>query len=501
MRTLFITFLLLILVATGFTKTAEEWKSRSVYQIITDRFAKTDADSTACSDLTKYCGGTFKGIQNNLDYIQGMGFDAIWISPVVANTPDGYHGYWASDLYSINEKFGTAEELKELTEECHNRDIWIMVDVVANHMGYVDNFDYTEIIPFNDAKYYNPYRSCDDIDYKHQPDVEVCWLSGLPDLDQNHPFVRQTLIEWAKDFVNTYHIDGLRIDTIPHVSKGFWAEFSEAVGVYTLGEVLNMDLHYLAGYQGSVDAVLNYALYSTLNFAFQDNGTMNSIQQYYRDAYETWPDITTLGNFVNNHDNPRYLSKNSELQGFKSALAFSLSSVGIPIVYYGDEQAFSGGQDPLNREALWTDMNADSDIYNYLKTLNQFRKSTEFHLHDQIERYVDDNFYAFSRGNALFTFTNSLETQTRTITDHPYQEGAQICNIFKPDDCVEVKDGEVQVTLVNGEVKIFSPQGNSKESPSCHAQQRLKKNLGTLAKEATFLAQSVLGDADSMLLN
>lgn len=323
---------------------------------------------------------------------------------------------------------------------------------------------------------------------------------SLPDLDQNHPFVRQTLIEWAKDFVNTYHIDGLRIDTIPHVSKGFWAEFSEAVGVYTLGEVLNMDLHYLAGYQGSVDAVLNYALYSTLNFAFQDNGTMNSIQQYYRDAYETWPDITTLGNFVNNHDNPRYLSKNSELQGFKSALAFSLSSVGIPIVYYGDEQAFSGGQDPLNREALWTDMNADSDIYNYLKTLNQFRKSTEFHLHDQIERYVDDNFYAFSRGNALFTFTNSLETQTRTITDHPYQEGAQICNIFKPDDCVEVKDGEIQVTLVNGEVKIFSPQGNSKEDPSCHVQQRLKKNLGTLAKEATFLAQSIMGDADSMLL-
>ena len=156
---------LFLSVTLVFSKTAEEWKSRSVYQIITDRFAKTDGDSTPCSDLTKYCGGTFKGIQNNLDYIQGMGFDAIWMSPVVANTPDGYQGYWASDLYNINEKFGTAEELKELVEECHNRDIWIMVDIVANHMGYVDDFNFQEIIPFNDIKYYNPYRSCDDIDF------------------------------------------------------------------------------------------------------------------------------------------------------------------------------------------------------------------------------------------------------------------------------------------------------------------------------------------------
>ena len=85
---------------TIFSKTAEEWKSRVVYQIITDRFAKSDGDSTPCSDFTKYCGGTFKGIQNNLDYIEELGFNAIWISPVVANADNGYHGYWAKDLYS-----------------------------------------------------------------------------------------------------------------------------------------------------------------------------------------------------------------------------------------------------------------------------------------------------------------------------------------------------------------------------------------------------------------
>jgi alpha-amylase len=268
MNKLFSTFFFLLssslLLTSIYARTAEEWKSRSVYQIITDRFAKTDGDSTPCDDFGNYCGGTFKGILNNLDYIQGMGFDAIWISPIVANTPGGYHGYWTSNLYEINENFGTPEELIELIQTCHARDIWVMVDVVANHMGYVENEDFSSIVPFSDISYYNTYKHCDEIDFAHQPSVESCWLNGLPDLNQNNRFVRDTLLSWATDFVQAYDIDALRIDTVPHVSKDFWQDFSKAAGVYTIGEVLNFDLPYLASYQGSMDAVLNYALYSTL---------------------------------------------------------------------------------------------------------------------------------------------------------------------------------------------------------------------------------------------
>ncbi len=61
---------------------------------MTDRYSKTNGDTSSCSSLSNYCGGTFKGIENNLDYIKGMGFDAIWISPVVDNIANGYHGYW-----------------------------------------------------------------------------------------------------------------------------------------------------------------------------------------------------------------------------------------------------------------------------------------------------------------------------------------------------------------------------------------------------------------------
>jgi len=76
-------------------KDSDTWKQRSVYHIITDRFSQDPDTKEACADLSDYCGGTWKGIENNLKYIADMNFDAILISPVVENVDKGYHGYWA----------------------------------------------------------------------------------------------------------------------------------------------------------------------------------------------------------------------------------------------------------------------------------------------------------------------------------------------------------------------------------------------------------------------
>lgn len=80
----------------------EEWRKRTIYQLLTDRFARNDGQTYDCQNLGNYCGGGYKGIINNLDYIQGMGFDAIWISPIIDNRDGGYHGYWGRDLYKLN---------------------------------------------------------------------------------------------------------------------------------------------------------------------------------------------------------------------------------------------------------------------------------------------------------------------------------------------------------------------------------------------------------------
>lgn len=103
--------LILSLVLAG---TPEEWKSRTIYQLLTDRYSRGNGDTSDCPDLGQYCGGTFKGITDHLDYIKNLGFDAIWISPVVKNYQGAYHGYAAISLFELNPFFGTEDDLKTL---------------------------------------------------------------------------------------------------------------------------------------------------------------------------------------------------------------------------------------------------------------------------------------------------------------------------------------------------------------------------------------------------
>ena len=456
--------IIFVIATTTFAHSALEWESRSIYQILTDRFAKSNNDTTPCEDLRTYCGGTFQGITDNLDYIQGMGFNAIWISPVVINTPGGYHGYWAQDIYGVNPHFGTPEDLKTLVKRCHEKDIWVMVDVVANHMGYELNSSFSDFIPFNKAEYYN--NNTEDCSQANQTDLiqlDTCWLAQLPDLNQNNAFVRSQLLAWINNLVLTYDLDGIRIDTVAYVEKDFWREFSDAAGVFTIGEVLNGDVNFVSRYQGYVDGLLNYPLYFFIQRIFQQNTSMSGFAEFYNTA-SVFPDQKLLGNFVDNHDNARFLYSNSSHAAFRSALAFTITTIGIPIVYYGSELYYNGGNDPDNREVLWTNITERLDAYNFLAAINEFRKTSQFYKYDQIERHSDDSFYAFTRGEYFFAFTNSLETQERTMRNHPYSDGTTLCNVLSPSDCVTIENKQLIVSLKDGEVKVYSQNPTHKNA-------------------------------------
>ena len=117
-------------------RTTDQWRSRSIYQIVTDRFARTDGSTTDPCDTSQkmYCGGTWQGIVDHLDYIQGMGFSAIWISPVTeqidgsADGGEAYHGYYQRNLYGVNGHFGTPDDLKRLQHELDGRGMVSLVD-------------------------------------------------------------------------------------------------------------------------------------------------------------------------------------------------------------------------------------------------------------------------------------------------------------------------------------------------------------------------------------
>ena len=370
-----------------------------------------------------------------------MGFDAIWISPIVKNTEGSYHGYHLIDLYSLNPHFGTEQDFINFVTACHNKDIWVMLDVVANHVGPIGT-DYSQVNPFNKAEHYHDY--CDITDWGNQWQVENCRLSGLPDLKQENDWVAQTLINWIKDVIQKYNIDGIRIDTIVEVPKTFWDSFRAAAGVFQIGEAFNGDISYVADYQNHLDSVFNYPLYYTIQNSFC--GSFRNLEGYWFNSRPKYPAPAYVATFVENHDNPRFLNRCNDRSKFTNAAVFSLLWEGVPVFYYGGEQYYSGGADPNNREPLWDNYNTGTELYRLLGVTNNLRKSKKIWNYEVVQRYADDNFYAFTRGDVLACFTNTNSLQ-RSITYHEFSEGTMLCNVLYDGDCVTVSGGAITINM------------------------------------------------------
>lgn len=426
----------------------EEWKSRTIYELLTDRFARTGGDYRVGCDLSNYCGGTFQGIQQHLDYIAGMGFNAIWISPIVKNKDGSYHGYHAIDLYQINPHFGSANDLKELIKACHKKDIWIVLDAVPNHMA--PDFSIPSMNPFNRDEYY--HDNCDITDENNQQQRENCRLFGLPDLKQEHQFVREKYLEWIKDIVEEYDFDGVRYADVPYVPKWFWKEFSEAANTYTFGVVSSSNPTYIADYQRYMDGVGNYPLFYTIKDSFC-GGSLSKLEWYLFNQHTAYLNPKYNVNWADNHDNPRFLNWCNDKRLFRNALIFYFFYEGIPTFYYGDEQYFNGGNDPNNRENMFGFHDTQSEVYKMMKIANGVRRNYKAYDQDFVQRYADNYFYAYTRGNVLIAVSNVMSLQ-RSITYHPYSEGDKLCNKLKEGDCVTVTGGVIYVNM-EGEPKIY----------------------------------------------
>ena len=177
-----------------------------------------------------------------------------------------------------------------------------------------------------------------------------------------------------------------------------------------MGEVFNGSIDYVGGYSYFVTAVFNYPFFFTIRNVWQGGQSMYNIRSTLDAMKPKFKDLDALGIFVDNHDNARFLNGNHNTNRFKNALAFSLTFTGIPFVYYGDEQGYAGGNDPYCRETLWNDMNENSDLYKFIKTTVTARKAHKIWNQPHVERYVDDNFYAFTRGDVFIATTNTDNT-------------------------------------------------------------------------------------------
>ncbi|KAF8311727.1 glycoside hydrolase family 13 protein [Clavulina sp. PMI_390] len=477
--------------------TADQWRNRTIYQLLTDRFATTSGSTTASctSGYEGYCGGTWQGIINKLPYIKGMGFDAIWISPVTQQVSDptrGWTGYAQNNLYNVNTNFGSAQDLKNLAAALHSNNMYLMVDVVANHFGYDGDsatIDYSTMTPFNTASdFHTPI--CWIVDYTNQTEVEQCWLGDesypLPDVKTTLSSVRSTYASWIQSLISTYSIDGLRVDTVKHVEKDFWSAFQSAAGVYAVGEVADGDIDYVCPYQNYLNGLLNYPMYYQLTEFFEtSSATSDNLVSAFNYVNTQCVHPTFLGPFSENHDQPRFPSLNSDMSAAKNVIAWTMLADGMPIIYSGQEQHYNGGNDPYNREAIWlSGYNTSSELYIYITLMNKIRKLAiakapiSFTVWQSMIIYSDDHHVAVRKGDtgaqivAVYNNFGSTvtSTYTRSLTSTYYGAGTVVMELLGCTTVTVDSSGNLLAT--------FNPSGQTPGLPLIYFPKSLLSGSG-----------------------
>ncbi|KAF9645246.1 alpha-amylase [Thelephora ganbajun] len=463
--------------ASSLAASVVEWQERSIYQVLTDRFALEGGGTARCvTDDRKYCGGTYRGIIDKLDYIQNLGFDAIWISPIVANVGgfttygEAYHGYWAQDIYKLNSHFGSADDLVALSNALHARDMYLMVDVVVNHFGPANSSaSFESFNPFNKPSYFHP--RCLITNYNNQTDVEQCWLGddkvALADVNTENLWIVTTLNRWIASLVKDYRIDGIRIDTVKHVRKDFWPLFAAASGIYTVGEVFHSNTAYVADYTYVLDGVLDYPTWYQLFPAFQTStGNLSALAEVILKAQRSYKTgLFGSGVFSENHDQPRFASLTTDTARIKNVIAFPFIHDGIPILYYGQEQGYTGGNDPANREALWlSGYVEEKEFVDHVKTLNAARKAAiatcaEYLVTPMEFPEVTATTLAVYKHPLLALFTNvgSHGTTSWDVQGTDYAPGTELLEVFSCSKVYVDSTGGLTALSTSGQPQLYIP--------------------------------------------
>ena len=351
-----------------------------MYLIMTDRFADGDPsndgpDHAAQMALPRgWHGGDLRGILQHLDYLQQLGITTVWITPIVQNhEAQSYHGYGATDLYQIDQHFGSLADLQKLSSALHARHMKLVLDLVPNHIGpkhpwVTDSPDPTwfhgtlanhtvaqgEFLPLTD-----PHAS-----WRDQRNVTLGWFANvLPDLNQDDPSVARYLIQNAEWWVEQAGIDGLRLDTFPYVERAFWHNFhAELHSLYprltTVGEIFNGDPAITSTFAGGVtrtgvdtglDTPFDFPTYFGLRNVFLKDQSMQKLADILR-LDNLFPHPERLVPFLGNHDTSRFMNDPAATLN-KLHLAFTVLTTmrGMPQIYSGDEIAMRGGDDPDDR--------------------------------------------------------------------------------------------------------------------------------------------------------
>ena len=360
--------------------------------------------------------GDLRGITQKLDYLSDLGVGAIWLTPIFASP--SYHGYDITDYYKINPEFGTEQDLIDLVNAAHERDIKVILDFVAGHTSKQHPF-FQDAYGNPQSKYANWYRWLNDA---HTSYEHFGTATDMPSLNQDNPETRQYLIDVSKYWMDKANIDGYRLDYALGVPHDFWKEFRAKVkqenpDFLLLGEVWASGLKIAPYYDEQFDATFDFPVYFDLMGNHQKVGSSALLGDGSPASFEsTVTALTRLYNpgaqsvqFLNNHDTVRVASQmENDHAREKLAATLLLTLPATPMLYYGEEIGMLGDKsdgDKTVREPMdWYASEDGAGMTNWYKPDAGFNKPNDG-ISVQEQQVKDDSLLAHYR--ALIALRNN----------------------------------------------------------------------------------------------
>lgn len=471
-----------------------DWDEAVIYMTCTDRFYDGNTSNDKAYNTTdvfdkkgslSYHGGDFAGLEQKLDYLENLGVNTIWITPIVENsdtkTDDngkeipstGYHGYWASDFTNLNPHLGTEAEFKSLINAVHARGMKLMVDVVLNHAGYGTEDHFNSILKDTNGNTVKMLR--DDSNTVTGDDVYDA-LSKLPDFVTENEDVMNQLVEWQTDWVKKYDIDYYRVDTVKHVNSETWAAFKNAL-TEADAEFKMIGEYSGAGYGNTAGELGTGRMDSLLDFDYNDqavnfvSGNVEGAESFLESRNNSINNTATLGAFLSSHDEDSLVDKLTKEKGMteeqalnaaKVAAALQLTSKGQTVIYYGEEL----GQHGLNNYPIqsnrydfdWAALESQktdaSSMYNHYKKLLAIRNDYSALLSKGTRKNIatsnDEGYSVFERaydGNALTVALNVKDAAKTVTIPVSLAAGTEVKDLYSGATYTVGSDKAVTVTI------------------------------------------------------
>ncbi|MEP4535100.1 MAG: glycoside hydrolase family 13 protein [Cyclobacteriaceae bacterium] len=450
-------------------------QSDAIYLITPDRFVNGNIANDSIGGMMEGAnrdfhggrhGGDLVGVISKLDYLESLGVTTLWLNPVVENNmPEySYHGYAITDFYNVDPRYGSNELYKSLSDKLHAKNMKLVMDMVFNHCGlehwwmkdspfedWVHDADDFKITNHSISSQSDPYATESDLN-----EMERGWfVPTMPDLNHSNTFMATYLIQNSIWWVEYAGLDGIRMDTYPYNDKNVMQQWtnrmlSEYPNLFLLGETWVSDEStesYWApkkqgseGYNTGLTSTTDFPLCYAVHKAFGEDGDVkNLFETLGKDFLYDMPEMNTT--FLDNHDMDRFfytIGKN--LDRFKLATTFLITTRGIPQIYYGTEilmenfnhhghirQDFPGGWSSDDVDAFdYENLSEDQKTaFLHIQNLLNFRKSSEVIQKGSLKHYLpENNVYVYSReheGKRVMVLLNN-STDASTVSLERFQE-------------------------------------------------------------------------------